>query len=205
MFMNDLLSPVKLWSRAEVLETGAVPRSPGVYAWYFRKIPPGVPTHGCVVRDNLTLLYVGIAPKAPPQSGAAASKATLRSRIRYHMRGNAEGSTLRLTLGCLLREPLGIQLRRVGSGTRMTFTPDGEALLSDWLTSNVYVCWSVTDRPWEAEASLINSICLPLNLAQNNTTPFIVFCRNVELRRRLNRDKRRCMLHRSDRLGPGER
>jgi hypothetical protein len=29
------------------------------------------------------------------------------------MRGNAEGSTLRLTLGCLLSEQLGIELRRV--------------------------------------------------------------------------------------------
>lgn len=30
------------------------------------------------------------------------------------------GSTLRLTLGCLLAEQLGIQLRRVGSGARVT-------------------------------------------------------------------------------------
>ena len=31
------------------------------------------------------------------------------------MRGNAEGSTLRLTLGCLLAGELGLQLRRVGT------------------------------------------------------------------------------------------
>jgi hypothetical protein len=35
--------------------------------------------------------------------------------IRYHYTGNASGSTLRLTLGCLLAERLGIQLRRVGA------------------------------------------------------------------------------------------
>ena len=44
--------------------------------------------------------------------------ATGINRIRYHFRGNAEGSTLRLTLGCLLIKPLGIELRRVGSGKR---------------------------------------------------------------------------------------
>ncbi|WP_394816236.1 GIY-YIG nuclease family protein [Streptomyces mooreae] len=42
------------------------------------------------------------------------STQNLRKRVRYHYRGNAAGSTLRLTLGCLL----GLELRRVGSGKR---------------------------------------------------------------------------------------
>ncbi len=46
-----------------------------------------------------------------------------------HYAGNAEGSTLRKTLGCLLADELGIELRRVGSGTRKTFV-DGEHRLS---------------------------------------------------------------------------
>ncbi|MGH8323054.1 MAG: hypothetical protein ACRETD_04525, partial [Steroidobacteraceae bacterium] len=33
------------------------PRSPGVYAWFFKRVPPGVPTDSCVVRDEATLLY----------------------------------------------------------------------------------------------------------------------------------------------------
>jgi hypothetical protein len=45
--------------------------------------------------------------------------------VRYHYRGNTAGSTLRLTLGCLL----GLELRRVGSGKRMTFGKAGEATL----------------------------------------------------------------------------
>ena len=49
----------------------------------------------------------------------------MRERIRYHYQGNAEGSTLRLTLGCLLSEELDIELRRVGSGKRMTFAEGG--------------------------------------------------------------------------------
>ena len=107
--LNPLLSPERVWNRGDVLSTEAVPLSPGVYAWWFREIPLDVPTEGCVARNGLKLLYVGIAPKAPPANGTPPSKQTLRSRIRYHMRGNAYGSTLRLTLGCLpvVRPPSG--------------------------------------------------------------------------------------------------
>ena len=96
MSIEALTRPAKLWSRTDVLGNDCVPRSPGVYSWYFREAPGGVPTDGCIKHDGLTLLYVGIAPK----NGKPASAQTLRSRIRYHMRGNAYGSTLRLTLGC---------------------------------------------------------------------------------------------------------
>src|SRR5688572_23853962 len=110
--MDSIRTPARLWTRDEMLGTDCVPRSPGVYGCYFREIPPAVPTEGCIVHDDLTLLYVGIAPKAPTQNGRSPSKATLRSRLRYHMRGNAYGSTLRLTLGCLMSERLGIALQR---------------------------------------------------------------------------------------------
>jgi hypothetical protein len=88
------------------------------------------------------------------------------------MRGNAEGSTLRLTLGCLLQEKLGIELRRVGSGSRMTFTIPGEEKLSAWLDENAFVCWYVHPRPWEPEEELIRIIPLPLNLQGNKSHPF---------------------------------
>ena len=59
----------------------------------------------------------------------------MREGIRYHYQGNAEGSTLRLTLGCLLSEELDIEVRRVGSGKRMTFA-EGEGVLSQWMADN---------------------------------------------------------------------
>lgn len=121
--------------------------------------------NGCFVVDGLTLLYVGISPKQMPEGRT--SKQTMRSRIRYHYTGNAEGSTLRLTLGCLLAEKLGIELRRVGSGKRMTFTLEGEKKLSAWIADNAYVAWTEHPRPWELEAQLITSLSLPLNLDQN--------------------------------------
>jgi len=142
-----------------------------VYAWFFRSIPPGVATDCCIRFGDLTLLYIGIAPKAPPQNGAVPSKQRLFHRIRYHYRGNAEGSTLRLTLGCLLADDLGICLRRVGSGQRLTFA-DGERALSEWMQENAFVAWVVIQQPWILEQQLINEISLPLNLDMNKGHPF---------------------------------
>jgi hypothetical protein len=158
-------------SDAVLARPSPVPAIPGVYAWFFRKVPPGVPVDRCLIRDSMPLLYVGISPKAPPTSGAPVSRQTLRSRVRYHYRGNAEGSTLRLTLGCLLADSLRIELRRVGSGKRMTFGT-GEAALSAWMAANALVCWVEHPRPWEAEDALIRSESLPLNLQGNQQHPF---------------------------------
>ena len=100
-----LLRPPRLYGRREVLiRPGPVPARPGVYAWYFREVPPGVPVDGCHRHDSLPLLYVGISPSKPPSNGKPPSKQSLAKRVRYHFAGNAEGSTLRLTLGCLLSD-----------------------------------------------------------------------------------------------------
>lgn len=82
-----------------------------------------------------------------------------------------EGSTLRKTLGCLLADELGIQLRRVGSGNRVTFV-EGEQVLSAWMAENAYVSWVVLDRPWELEEELIAALDVPLNLKENSRNQF---------------------------------
>jgi hypothetical protein len=99
-------------------------------------------------------------------TGEAASQQNIRKRLRAHYAGNAEGSTLRKTLGCLLVGQLGIQLRRVGSGRRRTFA-DGEQLLSAWMSGNAFVSWVIRERPWELEHDLITAVDLPLNLDGN--------------------------------------
>lgn len=139
---------------------------PGVYAWFFREIPPSISVGDCKKFENLHLLYIGISPNSPPQNGKPPSKQTLYDRIRYHYNGNAEGSTLRLTLGCLLSEKLGIELRRVGSGKRMTFWA-GEKALSDWMGNNAFVTWINHNEPWILEEELISELFLPLNLQMN--------------------------------------
>jgi GIY-YIG catalytic domain-containing protein len=97
------------------------PTPPGGYAWYFQQLPDAIDTTHCVTADGLTLLYVGISPKVPPINGGPASRQDLRRRLRQHYALNAYGSTVRVTLGCLLAEQLGLQLRRAGSGTRLAF------------------------------------------------------------------------------------
>lgn len=154
-----------------LLRPSLVPKEFGVYAWYFRNVPCGVPISDCHRFGDFTLLYVGIAPKAPPKNGSSPSKQRLLHRIRYHYRGNAEGSTLRLTLGCLLADELGISLRRVGSGHRLTFA-DGEALLSTWMQQNAFVAWVGHPMPWVLEEKLISDLSLPLNLDQNRNHVF---------------------------------
>ena len=58
----------------------------------------GVDCLGC---GEFRLLYVGISPSASPTNGKGPSRQNLYHRVRYHMQGNAEGSTLRLSLGCV--------------------------------------------------------------------------------------------------------
>jgi hypothetical protein len=165
--IKSLTQPFILYSRSSVLSKPCpVPAVRGVYAWFFKDIPDSVPTDGCVVKDGLTLLYVGISPKNDTSSE------NLKKRVAYHFKGNAEGSTLRLTLGVLLADKSDFPLRRVGSGKRMTFTHQGEQWLDDWLEENAFVCWVEHPKPWELEQELLTSLSLPLNIQDNKHHPF---------------------------------
>lgn len=75
---------------------------------------------------------------------------------------------MRLSLGCLLGSALGLDLRRVGSTERRTFTNPGEQRLDVWMSENALVSWCETDEPWMAEAELLASgLSLPLNIDRN--------------------------------------
>ena len=113
MIANDLhvaalLEPVHLTSRAEApARSTHLPAQSGVYAWYFDAPSPSAPTNGAYASESGHLLYVGIAPREPRRRDSRPSEQDLRKRIRNHFRGNASGSTLRLTLGSLLAGELG--------------------------------------------------------------------------------------------------
>lgn len=176
------------WERAplhttvEVLSRPSpVPCRPGIYAWFFRKAPAGIDDHGAFERDGLRLLYVGISPKAPPADGSPQSHQNLYTRVRYHCTGNAEGSTLRLTLGCLLADELGIELRRVGSGKRLTFS-DGEAVLREWMAATALVAFIEHPTPWVPEPEIIGRLDLPLNIEHNAHNPQRPFVRAARAR-----------------------
>ncbi|WP_447038901.1 GIY-YIG nuclease family protein [Streptomyces sp. DSM 118878] len=175
MEATALVSPDRLWSAQEVLaRPSPVPPVAGVYGWHFEQSP-----HAEV--DAGRLLYVGIAPR---HMANRTSTQNLRKRVRYHYRGNAAGSTLRLTLGCLL----GLELHRVGSGKRMTFGKAGEAALSQWMADHARVCWVEQIEPWTSESQLISRLDLPLNLDQNRHNAF--YGRLKELRAQARRRAR---------------
>ncbi len=164
---SDITNPQKLWSPIETMtKPSPIPQMSGIYGFYFRKIPPNVPIENCTVYDHLTLLYVGIAPRLSKKP----SSATLRTRIRFHLRGNAYGSTFRLSLGCLLSEQVNIKLQR--SGKTLTFGKDGEDRLSQWIADNALLTWSTTKNPWLFEEYLFKTLSLPLNLLGNENHRF---------------------------------
>ena len=173
-------------TRTKVLASPCpVPTEPGVYGWWFRELPAEMDVRGCISRDGLTLLYAGISPKAPPTNGRSPSRETIRSRIRTHYTGNAEGSTLRRSLGCLLAERLNIELRRYSSGTRLHFGA-GERDLSRWMDRNALVSWLARPQPWVLENKILQQLDLPLNLNQNTRNafhPILTACRADAARR----------------------
>lgn len=172
----ELLS--RPYTRAEVLtRPSPVPSESGLYAWTFREGPSGVPLDGCAELAGRPILYVGIAPSR------SSSRRTLRDRVRTHYAGNASGSTLRLTLGCLL----GLNLEQRGG--RLTFGAD-ESVLSSWMESNALVSWLVHPRPWEVEFSLLALVAPPLNI-EGNTHSFVPHLRGQRAVARDNARARR--------------
>jgi len=168
--LQSLINGSELYSRREILSTTSLPPSvPGVYAWFFKNIPGNALIDGCVTQGPLTLLYVGISPD---KIGKPNSRQNLRRRITTHFQGNAEGSTLRRSLGVLLTETSGYPLRRVGSGKRMTLTHSGEQWLDEWMAQNAFVCWLQHETPWELEGELLGNLSLPLNIKGNRDHPF---------------------------------
>ncbi|WP_436773310.1 GIY-YIG nuclease family protein [Yinghuangia sp. YIM S09857] len=159
-----LVSPENLRSASEILvRPSPVPAAPGIYGWHFKVAPDAKLPSG-------QLLYVGIAPSR------TTSTQNLRTRISTHFRGNASGSTLRRTLGCLL----GLELRRFGVSEREHFGPTGEGKLSAWMAENARVCWVEHTEPWVPEPELIKQLDLPLNLQHNQDHPF--YARLTKLR-----------------------
>jgi len=163
--LSQLLRPDNLHSAEELQgKSSPAPAKRGVYAWFFKDAMWPFSTEGCAHNDGLPLLYLGIAP------ARVDGRSSLRSRLRTHSRGNSDASTLRMTLGCVLSEQLGIRLQRSKSG-RYRFGP-GERVLTDWLARHAFVSWVACDEPWIAEPLLIAQLDLPLNLQHNGTHAF---------------------------------
>ena len=139
----------------------------GIYGWYFDELPQKVPLGDYFTIEGYKLLYIGIAGKH------VHSKNNLRKRIcTFHLNRNANDSTLRKSLGTLLRDKLVIQPYK--KGRDFWFGTSGEKMLTEWMTLHSKVAWVVDERPWEIEKVAFTRYGnkLPLNIDENENNPF---------------------------------
>ena len=156
------INPSQTSSSRDVADNpGIVPSTRGIYGWYFDILPPRMPK-GNVTVDGHTLLYIGIA------GSTRHSRSTLRKRIcSNHLgRHSTPQSTLRRTLGSLLKEQLGL-VHHPKVGKKYWYGPDGEARLRQWMIDHTMLAWQEDDIPREIEAAILSAreILLPLNKA----------------------------------------
>jgi acyl carrier protein len=167
------VSDPEIWKPADM---NLLPKEKGIYGWYFDQLPPTIPVGDYFTTEGYKLLYIGIAGEDVD------SKSNLRERIRtQHLNGNAYGSTLRKSLGSLLRGKLEIQPYKRKDGKGFTFGTSGEKLLTEWMISHARIAWVVDERPWEIESVVFSlyGTHLPLNIDENENNPFKTELENI--------------------------
>lgn len=160
------LGSAPVHSIPSVKQPGAIPSDPGFYAWWCDLGGlPGVPVIAHA-REDLGLLYVGIAPRD------ASSSARLRSRLlRQHIGGNVASSTFRFGLAALLWESRDWTPGVSRSG-KFVLDADGNRSLSSWQTTNLRLSYAVVTAPWRFEAAVIEAMRPPMNRGHNANHPF---------------------------------
>ncbi len=154
--ISQLTKPERLYSYSDVLSSNCPDlKERGIYAWYFKDIPPRVPTDGCLVKDGKTLLYVG-----------KSSSSALQGRIKKHYEKTARRSTLRMSLGVLLYGQDSTPLRMMSKDDcdHFSLLPDYEKKLSAWMNENAFVCWVATENSVSDEKIAIKEARPPFNI-----------------------------------------
>jgi hypothetical protein len=181
---SRVVAPLVLTSLVDVR---TAPREKGVYAWWFDPGALEVPDAAYAMTGDRQLLYVGIAPRKPSSAGKE-SASRLRNRLTTHATKDASRSTLRLSLGVLLADQLGLALRlRAG---RLNWGPEGEFTLTQWMTQHARVSWVADDEPWAIEHELISEVPLALNVDGRDDR----FAKSLSARRREHRRTARQLL-----------
>ena len=133
-----------------------------MYAWYFKDNSLILKNISKILKADFIsvrgwkLLYVGISEN-------------LRERIRsQHLRGNAYGSTLRKSLGSLLKEDLNLKPHKKKKGF---WFKDDEAKISEWMMENCHVSWNLCDDAEVIEGEFLKCFghMLYLNIKGNET------------------------------------
>jgi len=127
----------------------------GVYGWF--------------VRWPLQLGSLSVGPETPIYIGRSTNLAARKNAA--HLNPGATGrSTLRRSLGALLKDELRLEAKPRGQGNRSSdytnfrFQEDGEEQLTRWMRENLQVGTCRADDPVAAEDELLSLIAPPLNL-----------------------------------------
>ncbi len=168
--IKALTKPEKLYSYSQIND---IPKTSGIYAWYFKELPPHVPndTKYQIKKDEMIfhLLYVGEA-------------SNLHRRIRGHYKYQSDSSTLRRSLGVLFHKhnskcmpPFICKMKPDGT-YRYHFPKNGENCLTAWMKKHAFICWAEHKDADEKirqkiETELMELVLPPLNI-KNGTHPF---------------------------------
>lgn len=150
---GDFLRSLK--QSAAPLAEVEIPNAPGVYAFY---LAPGAELPG-ITQSREGPLYLGI-------SGNLAQ----RDFDTHFAAGQSGFSTLRRSIGALLRTRLDLGPRPRGTGASDTnyrnyrFDEAGEHALAGWMTTNLLIGAKRIESPQKVEKELIALACSPLNL-----------------------------------------
>ena len=164
--IKALTKPEELYSYSQIHD---IPQTSGIYAWYFKELPPHVPndTKYQIKKDGmiLHLLYVGEATN-------------LHDRIRGHYGGNPRSSTLSKSLGVLLygENSTPLEMRSLNKPYKYFILPNYKEPLKKWIKESAFVCWAEhkdADKKIrkKTETELMELVLPPLNI-QDGTHPF---------------------------------
>lgn len=146
---------VRLSDNARPLRELEAPTSPGVYAYF---LAPGV-SLPAVSNPGGDALYIGV-------SGNLAE----REFDTHFAEGKTGFSTLRRSIGAILKEELNVRAHPRGTGASKTnftnyrFDDSGERRLSAWMHECLHVAVEAVEEPAQLERELIALACPPLNL-----------------------------------------
>ncbi|WP_292035595.1 MULTISPECIES: GIY-YIG nuclease family protein [unclassified Brevundimonas] len=90
---------------------------------------------------------------------------SLRRRLKHHLADDTCMSTFRMSLGAVLMEALGLEVRARPGQRYFGFEPHSEALLSAWIAEHVSVAVRPHARARDVEQRLIARAQPPLNIA----------------------------------------
>ena len=164
----------------EDLIAGGHATRPGVYVLAGSKAIPMLAAAGYY--STTTDCHRFLGSEAVIYVGSASSAhSSVRKRVSDHLYGDSRRSTLRQTLGLLLRTELQLMPQgRAGNGG--FHFGDGEEALTQWISSHLKVAFRTSESALELERQVQRALAPALNIKEKEWDPF---ARSLSARRKI--------------------